>query len=96
MGPLKYTSANFRNGKRKNRPIGHSLRQWFPNFSGERTTGNILVVREEQNIDLNRDSRTTSANIAEQTLGITALREPLAVYLYNFQANIQALVMSVC
>ncbi len=38
-----------------------------------------LVVREGQNIDLYRDSRTTSANLAdhqwsaEQTLGITGL-----------------------
>jgi hypothetical protein len=28
------------------------LRQWFPNFSGARTTKNILVLREAQNIDL--------------------------------------------
>jgi hypothetical protein len=56
------------------------LRQWFPNFFGSRTTWKNLVVREGQNIDLYRDSRTTSANLgdhhwsAEQTLGITVLR----------------------
>jgi len=58
-----------------------SLTQWFPNFFGSRTTYKILVVREGQNIDLYRDSRTTSANLAdhqwsaEQTLGITALTQ---------------------
>jgi len=29
----------------------HCLKQWFPNFSGARTTKNHLVVREAQNID---------------------------------------------
>ncbi len=56
----------------------NSIAQWFPNYSGTRTTWNNLVVREAQNIDLNRDSRTTLANLAdhqwssEQNLGITA------------------------
>ncbi len=53
------------------------VEQWFPNFFGLRTTKKNSVVREGQNIDLCRDSRTTSANLtdhqwsAEQTLGIT-------------------------
>ena len=56
-----------------------TLVQWFPNFSGLRTTQKNLVIREAQNIQLYRDWRTTSANLAdhqwsaEQTLGITAL-----------------------
>jgi len=56
-----------------------TLVQWFPNFFGSRTTWKNLVVREGQNVELYRDSRTTSANLAdhlwsaEQTLGITAL-----------------------
>ena len=41
------------------------FRQWFPNFSGARTTENILVLREAQNIDLYRDSLTTLANITD-------------------------------
>jgi hypothetical protein len=55
------------------------LVQWFPNFFGSRTTLKNSVVQEGQNIDLDRDSRTTSANLAdqqwsaEQTLGITGL-----------------------
>jgi len=55
------------------------LIQWFPNFFGSRTTQKNLVVREGQNIDLYKDSRTTSANLADhwwstqQNLGITAL-----------------------
>jgi hypothetical protein len=55
------------------------LDQWFPNFSGARTTKNILVLREAQNIDLYWDSRTTWASMAdhlwsaEQTLGNTVL-----------------------
>ena len=32
-------------------PRFHIPRQWFPNFSGARTTLNILVVRESQKID---------------------------------------------
>ncbi len=28
------------------------LSQWFPNFSGARTTQNIFVLREAQNFDL--------------------------------------------
>ncbi len=35
------------------------LRQWFPNFSCARTTLNILVFREAQNIDFYMDWRTT-------------------------------------
>jgi hypothetical protein len=53
--------------------VRDKLGQWFANFFGERTTQKNLVVREGQNIDLYRDSRTTSANLAEQTLGITEL-----------------------
>jgi len=55
------------------------LVQWFPNFSGSRTTWNNLVVRQAGNIDLYRDLQTTSANLAdhlwssEQTLGMTGL-----------------------
>ena len=55
------------------------LVQWFPNFSGVRTTWNILVLREAQNIDLYKDWWTTWATLAdhqwsaEQTLGITGL-----------------------
>jgi hypothetical protein len=45
--------------------LNKGLQQWFPNFSGARTTWNNLVVREAQNIDLYRDSRTTSANVAD-------------------------------
>jgi hypothetical protein len=41
------------------------LGQWFPNFSDARTTKNILVLREAQNIDLYLDSRTTRANLAD-------------------------------
>ncbi len=54
-----------------------AIGQCFPNFSCARTTSNLCVVREAQNIDLYRDLRTTSANIAdhlwsaEQTLRIT-------------------------
>ncbi len=57
----------------------HPLDQWFPNFFGSRTICKNLVVREEQNIDLYWDLRTTSANLVdyqwseEQTLGTTAL-----------------------
>jgi hypothetical protein len=40
------------------------LIQWFPNFSGARTTLIILVLRESQNIDLYWDWRTTWANLA--------------------------------
>ncbi len=56
-----------------------ALGQWFPNFSSSRTNQKNLVVREAQYIDLYRDWRTTSANLAdhqrsaEQTLGIAAL-----------------------
>jgi hypothetical protein len=32
-----------------------------------------LVVREAQNIDLYRDWRTTSVNLADQALGITGV-----------------------
>ncbi len=55
------------------------LGQWFPNFSDARTTKNILVIREAQNIDLYGDWRTTWASLADhqwsamQTLGITVL-----------------------
>ncbi len=61
------------------------LDQWFPNFFGSRTTQKNLVVREGQNIDLYRDSRTTTANLvdhqwsAEQTLGITDLDKKIHV-----------------
>ena len=41
------------------------LGQWFPNFSATQTTENILVVREAQNIDLDRDLPTTLANLAD-------------------------------
>ncbi len=47
------------------------------------------MVREGQNIELHRDSRTTSANLsdhrwsAEQTLGITALRSRFTDYLLH-------------
>ncbi len=41
------------------------LGQWFPNFSGARTTKNILVLREAQNIDLYWDSQTTWASMAD-------------------------------
>jgi len=43
----------------------HTLNQWFPNFSDAQTNWNNLVVREAQNIDLHRDSHTTSANLAD-------------------------------
>ncbi len=52
------------------------LYQRFPNFSGARTTWNILVLLEAQNIDLDRDWRTTWANLVDHqwsTLGITVL-----------------------
>jgi len=45
--------------------FAHHLVQWFPNFSGARTTWNNLVAREAENIDLYRDSRTTSANLKD-------------------------------
>jgi len=43
----------------------YTLDQWFPNFSGARTTCNNLVVRKAQNIDLCRDSRTTSGYLTD-------------------------------
>ena len=43
----------------------YPLEQWFPNFSATQTTKNILVVREAQNIDLDRDLPTTFANLAD-------------------------------
>ncbi len=61
------------------------MEQWFPNFSGTRTTKNILVLLEPQNIDLYWDSRTTWASLAdhfwstEQTLGNTALEQQTEV-----------------
>ena len=62
-----------------------ALKQWFPNFSGARTTSNFLVHRQALNIDLYGDSRTTWANLAdhqwseEQTLGITALKSKISL-----------------
>ncbi len=44
------------------------LSQWFPKFSLELTTSNILLFREAQNINLHRDWRTTWANIAESLI----------------------------
>ena len=49
------------------------LNQWFPNFFSARSTSKILVVREAQKINLNCTLRTTWANLAEQTLGLTEL-----------------------
>ncbi len=60
----QYTLSNFDD------VAGHlfetlDLEQWFPNFSGARTTQNNLVVSEAQNIDLYNHSRTTSDNLAD-------------------------------
>jgi hypothetical protein len=50
--------------------------QWLQNFSCERTSYNMLVLRSEQNIDLFRNWWTAWINLADlkkTTLGITAL-----------------------
>jgi hypothetical protein len=41
------------------RDLQGPLDRWFRNFSGERTTQNILVLCEAQNIDFYRDWRTS-------------------------------------
>ncbi len=64
-----------------------TLYQWFPNFFPDHL---YLVVREAQYINLYRDWRTSSANLAddqwsaEQTLGITALYDNVKPFHPNF------------
>jgi hypothetical protein len=52
-------SSKLHHCKQRDHILKVTLGQWFPNFFGARTTLNILVLREAQNIDLYRDWRTT-------------------------------------
>ncbi len=76
------------------------LSQWFPNFSGVRTTSNISVLCEAQNIDFYRDWRTTWTNLAdhqwsaEQTLGITELSGRFDISNHRFSINFATLWLS--
>ncbi len=64
MLKVKYSSATFVVNEKIILDIAVLLEQWFPNFSCSRTTQNILVPCEAQNMDLNKDWLATY-NLAE-------------------------------